>query len=104
MAVRDLYKWLDMLQTSELHLTRADQMEDRWEGSYSEVNLAQRPSLYGANWPMMAPRPAHVGPHRLDAQINPAHASDSWVPRQLSSSRSVVQPRAARQAACALVT
>lgn len=22
----DLYKWLDMLQTSEVHLTRADQM------------------------------------------------------------------------------
>jgi hypothetical protein len=39
----DLYKWLDMLQTSELRLTRADQMEDRWEGSYSEVNLVQRP-------------------------------------------------------------
>ncbi len=51
----DLYKWLDMLQTSELHLTRADQMEDRWEGSYSEVNLAQRPSLYSANWSVMAP-------------------------------------------------
>jgi hypothetical protein len=51
----DLYKWLDMLQTSELHLTRADQMEDRWEGSYSEVNLAQRPSLYGANWSVTAP-------------------------------------------------
>jgi hypothetical protein len=51
----DLYKWLDVLQTSELHLTRADQMEDRWEGSYSEVNLAQRPSLYGANWSVMAP-------------------------------------------------
>jgi hypothetical protein len=28
----------------------------------------------------------------------------SWVRRQLASSRSVVQPRASRQAACALVT
>ena len=37
----DLYKWLDLLQTSELHLTRADQMEDRWEGAYSEVNVAE---------------------------------------------------------------
>jgi len=51
----DLYKWLDLLQTSELHLTRADQMEDRWEGSYSEVNLALRPSLYGEQWAIMAP-------------------------------------------------
>lgn len=50
----DLYKWLDLLQTSELHLTRADQMEDRWEGSYSEVNVTQRPSVYGADWAMMA--------------------------------------------------
>jgi hypothetical protein len=51
----DLYKWLDLLQTSELHLTRADQMEDRWEGAYSEVNIAARPSVYGENWPIMAP-------------------------------------------------
>lgn len=50
----DLYKWLDMLQTSELHLTRVDQMEDRWEGAYSTVNVAMRPSMYGKDWPMMA--------------------------------------------------
>jgi hypothetical protein len=53
-ARRPLYKWLDLLQTSELHLTRADQMEDRWEGAYSEVNVAVRPSLYGEHWAMMA--------------------------------------------------
>jgi hypothetical protein len=50
----DLYKRLDLLQTSELHLTRADQMEGRWEGAYSEVNVAVRPSLYGEHWAMMA--------------------------------------------------
>jgi hypothetical protein len=43
----DLYKWLDLLQTSELHLTRADQMEDRWEGAYSEVNVAVRDEKQG---------------------------------------------------------
>ena len=36
----DVYKWLDLLQTSELHLTRVDQMEDPWEGSYSEASIA----------------------------------------------------------------
>jgi hypothetical protein len=25
-------------------------MEDRWEGAYSEVNIAVRPSLYGKDW------------------------------------------------------
>jgi hypothetical protein len=43
----DLYKWLDLLQTSELHLTRADQMEDRWEGAYSEVNVTVRDEKQG---------------------------------------------------------
>jgi hypothetical protein len=56
----DLYKWLDMLQTSELHLTRADLMEDRWEGAYSDVNIAMRPSLYGKDWAMMAPSMARI--------------------------------------------
>ena len=51
----DLYKWLDLLQTSELHLARADQMDDRWEGAYSEVNVRDRPSLYGEHWEGMAP-------------------------------------------------
>jgi hypothetical protein len=50
----DLCKWLDLLQTSELHLTRADQMEDRWEGAFSEVNIAVRPAMYGEHWDMMA--------------------------------------------------
>lgn len=30
-------------------------MEDRWEGAYSEINIAARPSMYGENWAMMAP-------------------------------------------------
>lgn len=29
----DVYRLLDLLQTSELHMTRADDMEDQWEGS-----------------------------------------------------------------------
>lgn len=50
----DLYRLLDLLQTSELHLTRVDQMEDRWEGAYSSVNVAQRPAVYGKDWAMMS--------------------------------------------------
>jgi len=30
-------------------------MEDRWEGAYSEVNVALRPQIYGEHWPAMAP-------------------------------------------------
>jgi hypothetical protein len=29
-------------------------MEDRWEGAYSSVNVAQRPAIYGKNWPAMS--------------------------------------------------
>ncbi len=50
----DLYRLLDLLQTSELHLTRVDQMEDRWEGAYSSVNVARRPDIYGKDWPAMS--------------------------------------------------
>lgn len=50
----DLYRYLDLLQTAELHLTRADQMEDRWEGAYSKVNVATRPDLYGEHWDRMS--------------------------------------------------
>jgi hypothetical protein len=59
----DLYRWLDLLQTSELHLTRADQMEDRWEGAYGEVNIAVRPSLYGERWAKVAPAMARMYAH-----------------------------------------
>lgn len=50
----DLYRYLDLLQTGELHLARADQMEDPWEGSFSAVNVAMRPELYGEHWEGMS--------------------------------------------------
>jgi hypothetical protein len=49
-----LYRYLDLLQTAELHFTRADQMEDRWEGAYSTVDTAVRPTLYGDHWEGMS--------------------------------------------------
>lgn len=33
----DIFRLMDLLQTSELHMTRADQMEDQWEGSRGVV-------------------------------------------------------------------
>jgi hypothetical protein len=51
----DLYRYLDLLQTAELHLTRADQMEDRWEGAYGPLNVTMRPTVYAESWEMMAP-------------------------------------------------
>lgn len=43
----DLARYLSLLQTEALHFARADQMSDRWEGSYSEVNQLLRPQMYG---------------------------------------------------------
>ncbi|UQN30272.1 DUF2971 domain-containing protein [Brachybacterium kimchii] len=44
----DLSKYLDLLQTSELHMTRVDTMVDQWEGVYGQANAAVRPFIYGA--------------------------------------------------------
>jgi hypothetical protein len=41
----DLARFLSLLQTSALHFARADQMSDRWEGSYGELNRQLRPEL-----------------------------------------------------------
>ncbi len=49
----DLARFADLLQTRELHMARADQMVDAWEGSYSEANVSLRPSVYGDQWQMM---------------------------------------------------
>lgn len=46
----DLSRFLSLLEERALHFARADQMSDRWEGSYSPVNVALRPSLYGDVW------------------------------------------------------
>jgi hypothetical protein len=51
----DLYRYLDLIQTRQLHLTRADQMEDRWEGAYGPMNVSLRPEMYGEHWEKMAP-------------------------------------------------
>jgi len=51
----DLARYADLLQTSELHLARADSMSDAWEGSFSATNISMRPHIYRENWETMAP-------------------------------------------------
>lgn len=46
----DLTRYLDLLQTSELHLARADQMEDSWEGAFGEYTRKMGPVVYGEHW------------------------------------------------------
>lgn len=50
----DLARYLSLIQNGCLHFARADQMADRWEGSYSQMNLALRPGLYGEHYEKMA--------------------------------------------------
>lgn len=50
----DLERYLSLLQSGCLHFARADQMADRWEGSYSQVNIALRPELYGEHYEQIA--------------------------------------------------
>lgn len=49
----DLARYLSLLQSSALHFARADQMSDRWEGSFGEKNLQLRPQLYGEHYEQM---------------------------------------------------
>ncbi len=45
--------YLDLLRTSELHFTRASEMEDPWEGGYGRGNEEDRPRRYGDNYASM---------------------------------------------------
>lgn len=49
----DLARFLSLLEDEALYFARADQMSDKWEGSYSEVNLKLRPELYGDDFEMI---------------------------------------------------
>lgn len=51
----DLPRFISLLEDEALYFARADQMVDRWEGSYSSVNLELRPRLYGEAWTNVAP-------------------------------------------------
>jgi hypothetical protein len=56
----DLPRFVDLLQSRELHLARADQMQDRWEGAYGPTNAAMRPEVYGEHYDAMVTQFADV--------------------------------------------
>ncbi|GKV71168.1 DUF2971 domain-containing protein [Pseudarthrobacter sp. NCCP-2145] len=43
----DLARFLSLLEDEAIYFARADQMSDKWEGSYSQANVDMRPQLYG---------------------------------------------------------
>lgn len=49
----DLARYLSLLEDTALHFARADQMADRWEGSYGPRNHELRPVLYGEHYEMV---------------------------------------------------
>lgn len=46
----DLPRFLSLLEYEALHFASANQMSDRWEGSYSPLNIEHRATLYGEFW------------------------------------------------------
>lgn len=50
----DLARYLSMLDSEALHMARADQMEDTWEGAVGAANLEARPAWYGDGYASMA--------------------------------------------------
>lgn len=73
----DFSRFVDLLQTCQLHLARADSMADDWEGSYSHANLRLRPEVYGEGWPVMAGSYANIYMRaRTHTYLNCWHLSD----------------------------
>lgn len=50
----DLARYLSLLDNEALHFARADQMADRWEGSFGPANVELRPHLYGDGYDALA--------------------------------------------------
>lgn len=50
----DLARYMSLLEEKALHFSSPQQMRDRWEGSYSTVNQALRPQLYGEDFEGMS--------------------------------------------------
>lgn len=51
----DLYKYMDFLQTAELHFAGAEQMEDTWEGVLPPSGHSDRQAHFGAGWQAVKP-------------------------------------------------
>ncbi|MGE6955014.1 hypothetical protein [Staphylococcus capitis] len=73
----DLSRFVDLLQSKELHLARADQMQDRWEGVFGPTNAAMRPALYGNDSPALGELFKTMEEHsRTHTFLNCWYASD----------------------------
>ncbi|MFC7532323.1 hypothetical protein [Actinoplanes sp. GCM10030250] len=73
----DLPRFVDLLQSRELHLARADKMQDRWEGAYGPTNAAMRPQVYGEHFDAMQEQLPKVAVHaRTHIFLNCWYASD----------------------------
>lgn len=73
----DLPRFVDLLQRRELHLARADKMQDRWEGAYGPTNAAMRPEVYGAHYAAMQEQLPKLAAHaRTHIFLNCWYASD----------------------------
>ncbi|MGI5523050.1 hypothetical protein ACQEUX_19250 [Micromonospora sp. CA-259024] len=73
----DLPRFVDLLQSRELHLARADQMYDRWEGAYGPTNVAMRPEIYSEHYAAMQQHFPYVAAYaRTHAFLNCWYAAD----------------------------
>jgi hypothetical protein len=73
----DLARFVDLLQSRELHLARADQMQDRWEGAYGPANAALGPEVYGEHYAAMKDqRPRITAYARTHTFLNCWYAAD----------------------------
>ncbi|GAA0908678.1 DUF2971 domain-containing protein [Virgisporangium aurantiacum] len=74
----DLARFVDLLQTSELHLARVDQMQDKWEGAYGPTNTALRPDIYGEHYATMEDQFPRIASYaRTHVFLNCWHIADS---------------------------
>lgn len=73
----DLPRFVDLLQSRELHFARADQMQDRWEGAYGPTNAAMRPAVYGEHYSVMEKQLPNIAAHaRTHVFLNCWYAAD----------------------------
>jgi len=46
----DIARFVSLLEDKAIYFARADQMSDKWEGSFSQANVELRPQLYGEHF------------------------------------------------------
>ncbi|MBV1778727.1 DUF2971 domain-containing protein [Paeniglutamicibacter sp. ABSL32-1] len=49
----DIARFISLLEDEAIFFARADQMADKWEGSYGPANIEMRPQMHGEHFEMM---------------------------------------------------